>query len=147
MQKSSEISELFVLLSVIRFESAKLCHEGLDVLELAVDRCEAHVCYLVLLLELVHNYLAYLARGDLGAERILKLGFDLGGDILRVYGTLLARLEKSGEQLVLVEKLLGAVLLGNYYLHGLNYLKGGITLLAGEAFSSAADAVSLLYMS
>lgn len=121
----------------------ELLEERIYVLELAVDRGESDVRYLVVLLELEHNELTDLLCGYLGLHRVLYLLLDLADDLIGIDGALLARLHNSAEYLIAVKKLFFAVLLYYELLNGFNSFKRGKPFLTFKAFPSAADAVTV----
>ena len=87
----------------------QLRQEGIQILELAVDRRKADVCHVVPLLQLDHDHFAKLAGVDLLHQVVLQLRLDLGGDLLTLHRTLLARLHNTGKHLGAIEQLLAAI--------------------------------------
>ena len=113
-------------------------HEGLDVLEFAIDRCEAHVGYFIEPAQLFHYDVAYLCRRDFCRERVRKLAFDLGnesGKLIVRDGALVAGFDKSGHDLVAVEDLVRTVLFNNENGGCFDYLVGREALVAGKALA------------
>ena len=121
----------------------KLFEEGINVLELAVDRRKSDVRNFIVLLELEHNDLSDLLRRDLRLHRVLYLLLDLADYLFRIDRPLLASFHYSAEYFVSVEKLFFAVLFYYELLNGFDRFKCGKPFLTFKAFTSAADAVTV----
>ena len=121
--KKSRCSVAFVMLAVKHL--LQLVHEGLDILEFPVDRCEADVSDRIDILDLVHYKLA-----DIGARNFLlfpgkklRLNFiDQTADLLGRYRTLVAGTQDSGLNLLAVILLPVVVLLDDDQRNRLNLL-------------------------
>ena len=127
-------------------ELVQFFHEGVDILELAVDGREAYIRDLVHVLELIHGQLADGHRGDLSVEGALELcldGIDHLLDLLNGNRALLARTQDTGSQLGAVKDLAGFIALDDNDRNGLDHLMGGKTLAAFQTFTTAADALAL----
>lgn len=125
-------------------ERLELCHEGIDIAELAIHRCKAHVCYLVALAQQIHHHFAKLLRGDLLAQGVLQILLDKIDDLLSVYRALLRCLKHTDKQLGLIKELLFPILLDHENLYRFHDLKRGKALLALQAFASAANTATVI---
>ena len=134
-----------LLLFLVLYKCFQLVHEGVDILELAVDRGETNVSDLIPLLELLHRKLAKLDGGDFLTERVLKLAFDVVRNFSGVDGTLLTSLQQTRHELVLVEKLLASVFLCDDYLNRFHHFKRCESLVAGGTLATTANACKFIY--
>src|SRR5215203_112386 len=117
-------------------------HEGVDVLEPAVHRGEAHVGDLVQLLEPLHDEGADLLGRDLPVLALVEHRFGLIDDRLQLLQgdrPLLARLEQAAEELLAAELLARAVVLDDHVGDILDLLVGGEAPAAAQALAAAAD--------
>ena len=120
--------------------------ELVDILELAVDRREAHVGDLVELAEPLHHDGADAGRRNLALLGIVEEGFDLVDDPVELdgrNGPLLAGLREAHAQLVAVEPLAPAVVLDDHVGDLLDRLVGGEPAAAGGALPPAPDHLAL----
>ena len=62
----------------------QLAHKGIDIFELAVNRCEPDVSHLVYTLELIHDQLAHMLGTDLALQGILQLLFDFFAEFFQL---------------------------------------------------------------
>ena len=76
-----------VALGLVRKKLVELVHEGVDVLELAVDGGEADVGDLVHAAQLVHHLLADGLGRDLALEGVLQVLLDLLADAFKLVST------------------------------------------------------------
>lgn len=128
-------------------ELIQLVHEGVDILELAVDGRKAYIRDLVHVLELIHGQLADGHRGDLSVEGALELGFDRVYHLLDLFNgdrALLTCTQDTGSQLGAVKDLARFVALDDHDRDGLDHLMGGKTLAAFQTFTTAADTLTLV---
>ena len=115
-------------------------HEGVDVLELAVDGGEADVGDLVHAAQLVHHLLADGLGRDLAFEGVLQVLLDLLADALELverHRTLLAGADHTAQDLAPVEALAAAVLLDDDHRQALHRFIGGEALFARQADAAA----------
>jgi hypothetical protein len=122
-------------------------HELVDVLEVAVDRREAHECDLVELPQPLHEELADLIGRHLPVGALVHHGLDPVHHALEALhrdGALLAGLEETGQDLLAIEALATPVLLDDEVRDLVDTLVGGEALAAGEALATPADDLALL---
>ena len=125
----------------------KLVHEGVDILELAVNGCEADICYLVYTLENVHCVFADKGGRYLAVKRILKLGFDLSHrmfDSFERNRTLFTCTQETVEQLLAVKCLAGFILFYDDKRDSLDYFICCETLSAAQTLTAAADPLAFV---
>ena len=128
-------------------QGIQLVHKGIDILELAVDRCKAHIGHLVDRAQLLHDQLADGLARDLALERTEYALLDIIHDLLELHErnrTLLARLDQTAEQLLPVIGLPRAVALDEHERHTFYGFVCGKTLEVLEAFTPTPDARSLI---
>src|SRR6266542_597899 len=127
-------------------QSLQLVEELVGVLELPVDRSEAHVGDLVELPQPLHDERPDLARGHLALLSVVQSRFDLIHDrveLRRRHGALLAGLDESSPQLLSVEGLAAAVLLHDDVGDLLDRFIGSEAAAAGNALPATADDLAL----
>ncbi len=122
-------------------------HEVVDVFELAVDRSEPYVGYVIEFVQLVHDTFAYHRRRDLFFSRLLELPFQFVYELFQGVDTDVAfftRLLQSRENLVPRKRLPPAVLLNQDDGRLFNPLIRSETSFTTEAFATPAHRVSFL---
>ena len=125
----------------------QLIHKGADVLELAIDGSEADIGNLIYALQLIHDQLADLSRGNFPFHLVLQCLLDLAGDLLQRShgnGTLFTGLQHAAQQLALVKGLAAAVTLDDHQRKTFHDLIGGEALVTLQTFAAAANAAALL---
>jgi hypothetical protein len=133
-------------LLVASHQSLEHVHEGVDVLEAAIDRGEADVGDLVEPLEPLHHEGADLAGGDLALVAVVEHRLGLLDDPLerpRRHRPLLARLDQAAEELLAVELLARAVGLDHHVGDLVDLLVGGEAAAALQALAPPADGVAV----
>ena len=136
-QLFQKIGHLFLLQDL-----GQLPHEAVDVLELTVHRGEADVADLVQGLEPLHDHLADVIGADLPLHGVHDGLLDLIGDALELrdgHGAVDAGVLQTGQDLLLVEVLAGAVLLHHHHGQALHHLIGGEPPLTAQTFPPTAD--------
>src|SRR5205807_839208 len=131
---------------VVALKALHLVDELADVLELPVDRSEAHVGHGVELLEVLHHDLPELLARDLLLGAIVELRLDLANDVvdrLDADRPLLARFQNRGAELLAVEGLAPAVPLDDVRQDILDVLVGRVPPVALEALTPAPDELAL----
>jgi hypothetical protein len=91
----------------------ELGHERGDILELKINRSEAHVSDLIQRFKPPHYRFADIARRKFSFERILDVFFDLIGDVFELAGrdgSFFSSAEQSGHYLISVERFARTVL-------------------------------------
>ena len=101
---------------------------------------------MILLLELLHDHFTDLGRIDLVFGSVVYIIFDLGDDLVGIYGALLRCFKHSCQKLCSVKKLLFAVLFDNEYLHRFKYFKGSDSLEPIKAIEAVMDGFTVLPM-
>src|SRR5271167_4186387 len=92
--------------SLVKYQVLQFIEESLDILEVAIDRCEAHISDLVQVTEPFHDQFSYLCSRYLPISAVRELSLD------RIYyfcefghrdRSLLAGFEEPGEHFLPVE--------------------------------------------
>ena len=125
----------------------KLVHEGVDVLELSVNRGKSDISNLVDALLFFHGIGADHVGRDLAVKGVLQQILDLVNDLLKSINgdrTLFTGSHHTVEELVSVKRLARLVLLDDYHRNALDDLVGCESFAAIETFSSATDPFALI---
>ena len=125
----------------------ELVQKGVDILELAVNGCEAHIADLVDGFQLLHRKLADLHGRDLTVEHTLDFRFDAVDhllDLLERDGTLFAGSQNTCGELVAVKNLAGLVALDHNDGNGFDHLMRREALAAFQALPAAADTLAVI---
>src|SRR5207253_2786138 len=125
----------------------ELHHELLYVLEIQVNRGEAHIRYLVVPTQPVHDQFAQLACLALAFGRFDYKSFRLIYDLLQLadrYGSLLAGPQQAIQHLLAIEFLAAAVFLDHHVGNFVDALVSGEALAALQTLAAPADGIGFL---
>ena len=136
--------------SLVKDQVLQFIEESLDILEVTIDRCEAHVGDLVKATEPFHDHFSYLCSRYLSVSTIRELSLDrihYLGEFGHRDWSLLAGFEEPGEHFLPVELFPTAVLLDDHIGNFIAPLISRETALAAQALAAAANSLSLLTLS
>ena len=128
--------------SPLLLEIAQFIHEVSDVAKLAVHRGKANIGNLIKVLEFLHHQRADLLGGNLLLRPLLQRRLNAFRDDLKLghwYGTLLARRDHSGKDLLPIESFTAAIFLDHHVRNFVDSLVTRKAPAAIQAFTPAAD--------
>src|SRR5579863_3698194 len=124
--------------------------KSLDVLEVTVNRSEAHISDLVQVAQAVHDLFSYFCSRYFPISAISQLGLDgihYFGQFRHRHRPLFASLEEPGEHLLAIELFPPAIFFHYHVRNFIAPLIGGETAFAAQALAAPADHFALLALS
>src|ERR1051326_4176321 len=135
------------LRALMEHQVLQFIEKGLDILEVPVDRGEAHVGDLIELLQLLHEHFSYISSRKLAVKAVSQPAFDrihYFGQLGHGDRPLFTGFEQPGKDLLPVEFLASAVLLDHHVGDLVAALVGGEAALAFFALPAPPDDIAFL---
>jgi hypothetical protein len=136
--------------SLVKYQVLQFIEESLDILEVAIDRCEAHIGDLVQIAEPLHDQFSYLRSRYLSISAVRELSLDriyYFGEFSHWDRSLLTCFEEPAEYFLAVELFPTAVLLDDHIRDFIAPFIRRETALAAQALAAAANNFALLTLS